>query len=174
MMYLEDQPQEARKRVPVTHARRRRLEPAVYAVASFNAADPPSDREHVTRGTYATAADALNAAKRLIDEQLVGVIAAGCAPETALREWVEFGEIPVIVAMRTDANHVDFDPFSYAASRPDSLQDQKNRVSNDGRASNDGERLEETNTPVRDDRATATSDEQRDSSRTSDKIPSSK
>jgi hypothetical protein len=92
-------------------------ETAMYGVVSFNAADPVADREHVEHGIYATDTDAVNAAKRLVDEQLRKVIASGVSPETAFREWLEFGEIPVIIPMLANVPRVEFDPYSYAVNR---------------------------------------------------------
>jgi hypothetical protein len=86
----------------------------MLGVATVNAADPVSDREYLSRGTYCTEADALRAARQLIDEQLLAAIATGCSPERAFQEWTEFGEIPSILALGAHAPTVDFDPFSYA------------------------------------------------------------
>jgi hypothetical protein len=106
-------PKETRRSV---RTRRRLLESAMYGVVSFNGADPVADREHVEHGTYATDADAVNAAKRLIDEQLLRAIATGLSAETAFREWLEFGEIPLIIPM-ANVPPVEFDPYSYAVNK---------------------------------------------------------
>jgi hypothetical protein len=94
-----------------------RLEPAMYRVESYNAADPPSDREHITRGEFRTPEAALDVAKRLVDEQLQRAMDAGRSALEALREWQSFGEIPVIVSRSRTASPVEFDAFSYAEPR---------------------------------------------------------
>jgi hypothetical protein len=93
----------------------RRLTPAQYALETYNAKTMHTDR--VRLGEFDTGAEAVTAAKALIDEQLRGAIDAGRSFESAYREWLALGRVPSIVAIRIEAHQVEFDPFSYAASQ---------------------------------------------------------
>ena len=87
----------------------------MYSLESYDANDAPADRKHIMRGEFRSRTAALDAAKRFIDDQLRRAVTAGLAGDAAFREWRAVGEIPVIVAVATRAEQVEFDPIAYAA-----------------------------------------------------------
>jgi hypothetical protein len=97
----------------------RRITPAKYAIETYNTKTLHTDR--LRRGEYDTAAEAVTAARALIDEQLLATIGTGRFWEDAYRDWMSFGEVPSIVAIATEAHEVDFDAFSYAASQAQAM-----------------------------------------------------
>jgi len=99
----------------------RRLTPAQYALETYNAKTMHTDR--VRLGEFDTGAEAVAAAKALIDGQLRAAIGAGRSFESAYRDWLASGSVPSIVAIQTEAHQVEFDPFSYAASQAQEIAD---------------------------------------------------
>jgi len=95
----------------------RRLTPAMYSLESYNAKVSLAERQYMPRGQFDNEADAVSAARAFIDDQLRTAIGVGASFEQAYRNWLEFGEVPVIVAIQTEAAQVDFDPYTHAASQ---------------------------------------------------------
>src|SRR5215831_13837142 len=89
--------------------------PAKYSLETYNAKTLHTDR--LRRGEFDTDAQAIAAARALIDEQLLVAIRGGRSWEDAYRHWFALGEVPSIVAIQTEAQEVQFDPFTYAASQ---------------------------------------------------------
>jgi len=89
----------------------------MYSVESYNAKAPLAERQYMARGQFDNEVDALTAARAFIDGQLRATIAVSASFEDVYRDWLEFGEVPVIVAIQTEAAQVDFDPYAYAASQ---------------------------------------------------------
>ena len=94
---------------------RRHPTPAAYSLESYHAKASLAERQYTPRGQFDTASEALTAAKTLIDDQLRAAVDVGRPIEQAYRHWLEFGEVPVIVAIQAEAPQVQFDPFTYAA-----------------------------------------------------------
>jgi hypothetical protein len=92
----------------------------VYAVESYDANDEPDERQFVNHGRFANAAQALAAAKELIDASLVLSLAAGKSAADAYEEWRRSGDVPRIVP-RSGASPIHFDPSSYALTRAQEL-----------------------------------------------------
>ena len=93
----------------------------MYLVESYDAQDEPAERRFANHGQFATAAQALMAAKSLIDEHLVLALGAGMSAEQAFEHWRVSGEVPRIVA-RSGAAPLDFNPSVYAQDRARELQ----------------------------------------------------
>jgi hypothetical protein len=108
------QQEKLRRPVEVTYTRRGHFVRALHVVATFNAADPASDRDYIAHGTYDNEQEAIRVAEHLIEEQLLAAMASGRSPERAFHEWAECGEIPITIALRADARRADFDSLSYA------------------------------------------------------------
>jgi len=92
----------------------------MYLVESYDAGDAPADRRFANHGQFATAAQALAAARSLIDEHLALALGAGLSAEQAFEQWRVSGEVPRIVA-RGGAPPLDFNPSAYAQARAHEL-----------------------------------------------------
>jgi hypothetical protein len=93
----------------------------MYAVESYDASDEPDDRRPVSRGQYQQLADALAAARRIIEANLVLSLTAGLSAGEAYEEWRQFGDVPKIVS-RNGAAPIQFDPFTFAQARARELE----------------------------------------------------
>lgn len=93
----------------------------MYLVESYDASDEPDDRRFVNQGQYASAADALAAARQLIEANLVLALSAGMSAADAFEQWRRSGDVPRIVA-RGGAAPVQFDPFAFAQARAQELR----------------------------------------------------
>jgi hypothetical protein len=95
----------------------RRTTPARYSLESYNAKGSPVDRHKIAGAQFDSAAEAVVAARRLIDEQLRASLAEGRTAEEALENWSCVGDVPVVVEIHTEARQVAFDAHSYATSQ---------------------------------------------------------
>lgn len=84
-----------------------------YVVESYDNYDAPSDRRHLKHGEFQHGAEALAAAQRVIDKDLLSAIAGGKSAAEALDQWRHFGEVPMIFG----EPRIAFDPFEYAGRR---------------------------------------------------------
>lgn len=92
----------------------------MYTVESYDASDDPGERLFVNHGRFASAAQALAAAKELIDGNLALSLSAGRSAAEAVEEWRTGGDVPRIVPAG-GAAPVHFDPFAYAQVRAQQL-----------------------------------------------------
>ena len=67
-------------------------------------------------GTFATAEEALDACRRLVDEALMEEYREGATAEQLFVRYTSFGDDPFIVAL-DDAEKVDFSAAAYAEQR---------------------------------------------------------
>jgi hypothetical protein len=84
-----------------------------YIVESYDNYDAPSERRHLKHGEFQHGAEALAAAQRVIDKDLLSAITAGKSAAEALELWRHFGEVPMIFG----EPRIGFDPFEYAKRR---------------------------------------------------------
>jgi hypothetical protein len=67
-------------------------------------------------GIFASAEEALDACRRLVDEALIGAYRDGATAEQLFVHYTSFGDDPFIVAL-DDAEKVDFSAWTYAKER---------------------------------------------------------
>jgi|HubBroStandDraft_6_1064221.scaffolds.fasta_scaffold881398_2 hypothetical protein len=72
--------------------------------------------ERAEHGTFTTAAEALDACHRLVDQSLVTEYKAGATAEQLYERYTSFGDDPFIVALG-DAAKVEFSAHAYARER---------------------------------------------------------
>jgi hypothetical protein len=88
----------------------------MYSVETYDAGEAPGERQPLTQGVFASAADALAAARKVIESNLSLSLTAGLSAADAFDEWRQFGDVPTIIACG-GAMPIEFDPFSYARER---------------------------------------------------------
>jgi len=88
-----------------------------YVVESYDAFEPPGPNAYIKRGEYGTAAEALAAARKIVDDQLVAMMRGGRSAADALDLWRHAGEVPIVIG-QPDAG---FDAHAYAEGRADEL-----------------------------------------------------
>lgn len=89
----------------------------VIVADNFHYAD---EDEHFELGTFATADQALDACRRLVDEALLAEYKDGATAEELFERYTSFGDDPFIVAV-AGAPKVEFSAWTYARQRAQEL-----------------------------------------------------
>ena len=88
----------------------------MYSVETYDAGEAPGERRPLSHGMFASAADALAAARLVIESNLSLSLTAGLSAADAFDEWSQYGDVPTITA-RGGAAPIEFDPFVFARER---------------------------------------------------------
>jgi len=88
----------------------------MYSVETYDAGEAPGERRPLNHGVFASAADALAAARLVIESNLSLSLTAGLSAADAFDEWRQYGDVPSIVP-RAGAVPIEFDPFTFARER---------------------------------------------------------
>jgi hypothetical protein len=88
----------------------------MYSVETYDAGEAPGERRPLNHGVFASAADALAAARLVIESNLSLSLTAGLSAADAFDAWRQYGDVPAIIP-RGGAAPIEFDPFTFARER---------------------------------------------------------
>jgi len=93
--------------------------PKPYSVQTFDAYEsPPYSGDPLNVGSFSTAEEALECAKKVVDDQLRTSIESGLSAEEAVLSFSTAGEIPMIFG----EGRIYLQPFEYAKKRASEIE----------------------------------------------------
>lgn len=94
-----------------------------FIVESYDAWDSPDERFCIRNGEFDTAEEAVNFAKKMIDEFLIEHHQKGASWDDAYKNFCSHGDIPMVFGKPEP----DFNAINYAKSRVEELNKGVNR-----------------------------------------------